>query len=104
MPNFQQGDVLGKPIAKLPKGCTRQQPSARGWVLAHGESGHTHLIERIDGCCVYEKDGTLYLSVQDPVALTHEEHHTQTIAPGSYEIGIVREYDYLQRMTRKVVD
>ena len=36
--------------------------------------------------------------------LTHEEHNALTIAPGEYEIYQVREFDYLRRETRRVVD
>jgi hypothetical protein len=101
----QQGDVLLKPIIGIPRGATKATPKRNRWVLAEGEvTGHCHAIEQIDGCVVYEKDGTLYLSVEAPVELTHEEHHAQTIAPGKYEIGIVQEYDYLNAMTRTVMD
>ena len=67
-------------------------------------TGHAHAIEQIDNCCLYEKDGTLYLTVERDVVLRHEEHHAQTITPGNYQIGIVREYDYLREMERSVVD
>lgn len=36
--------------------------------------------------------------------LTHEEHNALTIPSGEYEIYQVREFDYLRRETRRVVD
>ena len=36
--------------------------------------------------------------------LTHEEHNAITIPVGEYEIYQVREFDYLRRETRRVVD
>lgn len=101
----QQGDVNLKEVESIPKGAKLKTPDKGKWVLAYGEvSFHAHAIEQIEDCDLYERNGTLYLSVRGPVQLTHEEHHTQTIEPGQYEIGIVREYDYLADMERPVVD
>ena len=36
--------------------------------------------------------------------LTHEEHNAITIAPGEYQITQVREFYYLRREIRTVVD
>lgn len=104
MRKFQQGDVLVKEIASLPHDLIVMSSQDGRYVLAHGESGHMHAIEQIEDCCVYEKDGMMYMCVDNDVELQHEEHHSQTIAPGLYEIGIVQEYDYFTEMSRRVVD
>ena len=36
--------------------------------------------------------------------LTHEEHNAITIPPGEYQITQVREFDYMRREVRRVVD
>lgn len=103
--NFQQGDILGKPIRTIPRGAVRVKPGKRGVILAKGEhSGHAHRIADTANCELFELDLRKFVNIRGPVQLTHEEHHTQTIEPGVYEIGIVREYDYLADMERPVVD
>lgn len=47
---------------------------------------------------------TRWLKVVEPVSLKHEEHHTIEIPPGEYRIGIVRETDHLEGVTRQVAD
>lgn len=102
---LQQGDVLLKPIATLPKGAALVKPGKRGHVLAEGEvTGYHHRIEEIDDAELYREGERMLLSVERATALKHEEHGTITVPPGVYEIGIVREWDYLQEMERKVVD
>lgn len=102
---LQQGDVLLKPIATLPKGATLVKPSKRGHVLAEGEvTGHHHRIEEIEDAELYREGERMLLAVEKETRLTHEEHGTITVPPGVYEIGIVREWDYLAEMERKVVD
>ena len=36
--------------------------------------------------------------------LVHEEHATQVVEPGLYEVGRVLEYDYLEEQMRQVRD
>lgn len=99
----QQGDVLLKAIKLLPEGCKEVKRNNGRIVVMHGESGHTHVITDIDAM-FYEKDGTHYLVATKPVKLNHEEHYTQTIEPGIWEIGQVREKDWLSGMVRPVAD
>jgi hypothetical protein len=77
-------------------------------VLAEGEiTGHYHAIEEEGGVALMEApDGKRFVvnSGKKPVVLTHQEHHPVTVAPGSYQIGIVREKDWFQDMVRNVVD
>ena len=85
MKQQQHGDVLLQQIAHIPSHVLPQKPKGNRWILAEGEvTGHAHAIEQIDNCCLYEKDGTLYLTVERDVVLRHEEHHAQTITPGNY--------------------
>lgn len=99
----QQGDVLMKRIGNLPNGAKELERQNGRIVVMHGEQGHTHAIDDV-GAMFYEKDGKHYLVATKPVALVHEEHHTQIVEPGIWEIGQVKEYDYFQEMERTVKD
>jgi hypothetical protein len=44
------------------------------------------------------------MEVTSPVIVTHEEHKPLPIPPGKYQIGRVKEYDFLQELERRVVD
>lgn len=100
---YQQGDVLMKRIDVLPEDSKEVERQNGRIVVMHGEQGHTHVIEDVDAM-FFEKNGKFYLKVIAPVALVHEEHHAQTIEPGIWEIGQVKEYDYFQEMERTVKD
>lgn len=99
----QQGDVLLRRIDVLPQGAVEVKRKNGRIEVMHGEQGHTHAIDDVNAM-FYEKDGKFYLKVEQPVALVHEEHHTQTIEPGIWEIGQVKEYDYFQELERTVRD
>lgn len=96
---IQQGDVLIKSTNAV-KG-----KKLNHLTLAQGEAtGHHHTITKGDAE-LYEKDGTLYLSVKSEEAtLTHQEHNPVTIPKGDWEIGIVQEYDHLMQEGRNVAD
>jgi hypothetical protein len=102
---LQQGDVLIKPISEIPNSAIKIKPTKRGLVLAEGEStGHAHCIEEVDDAELYRIGEKMLLSVKTEVPLKHEEHKHIVIPPGFYEIGIVREKDWLSGMVKKVVD
>lgn len=99
----QQGDVLIKKIKSLPEKVSLKKTKGV-LILAEGEvTGHAHRIKS-DKANLYEHNGMLYLKVKEDVELTHEEHKTQVINPGIYEIGIVKEYDYIMEMERNIAD
>lgn len=101
---LQQGDVLLWKVEKLPEGAAEVKRKNGAVVLAEGEhTGHAHRIMDVDAL-FFEKDGKFYLKNEKPVTLTHEEHRPFTIDPGIWEVGQVREKDWLSGMVRKVVD
>ena len=105
--NIQHGDVLIKGISELPEGCKKQSRKGRLVVMAGEQTGHHHAIkEKTASIWTLEKNGItqMYLEVTDPVTITHEEHKPLEIPEGIYEIGQVREFDYLQQMERNVID
>jgi hypothetical protein len=92
-----------------PKSNYQQQEKPVGGrhILAAGETTmHHHAIYDLEHSDIFvDADGTLYLSVKDkPVTLKHEEHGAQTIEPGTYRIGRVREVDPFSEAIRSVSD
>jgi hypothetical protein len=102
---IQHGDILIRRIGTLPDGC--QEVSRRNGriIVAEGElTGHHHTIVA-EGCRLLQLKNELYLEVTaDQVEITHEEHKTLPIPKGVYQIGKVKEYDYIQEMERQVRD
>lgn len=97
------GDVNFKAIESLPAGLKKVSRKDGYFVLAEGEvTGHAHRIQ--DECAVYEKNGVLYLKNDTPVRVRHEEHKTISVPPGTWKIGITREYDHLNEEIRNVCD
>ena len=102
---YQQGDVLIKAVEEIPDGAKAAKPVNGRLVLAEGEAtGHAHAIEVQEGVELMTLADALFLKVGLPVTVTHEEHKPVTIAPGTYQVGIVREYDHFAEEARDVVD
>lgn len=104
MNQIQQGDVILKRVESLPRGILEVKRKNQAAVLAEGEAtGHAHRIFDVDAI-FYEKDGKFYLKNDKAVTIKHEEHKPVTIEPGIWEVGQVREKDWLSGMTRPVAD
>ena len=76
-----------------------------GVVLAEGEvTGHAHVAYGAEASI--DERGVLTLTVGDsPTKVVHEEHNPVVIeTPGDYSIGIVQEYDPIEREARPVYD
>lgn len=56
------------------------------------------------GDVLNELKDELYLEVAEPVVITHDEHKAIPIPEGIYQIGRVKEHDYLLDMERQVRD
>lgn len=99
---FQQGDVIGRKLDAMPEGKILRTQRKR-LVLAHGESGHSHVIEDDEAELILIGERML-LRLNKEATVVHEEHKPITLEPGIWEIGRVREYDYFQHMAREVRD
>jgi hypothetical protein len=99
---IRQGDVLLKPIQSLPKGLAKQEPGKL--ILAYGEvTGHAHEIkERTSVTAWVDDKGSLFLDVEEPTTLTHQEHDEVVIAPGKYQV--IRQREYTPEEIRNVAD
>jgi hypothetical protein len=85
----RQGDLLIVKVSAIPGGAAKRDSR----VLAEGEAtGHMH---ELTGGEVYEKNGTLYFTVNEEkaISLTHPEHGALTFEPGVYKVVRQREYE-----------
>lgn len=108
---IQQGDVL---IEKLEQDIFQKKilkPIGRGWILAHGESGHIHRIEETQKAEMYEyyddylKENCLLLKIlENQTEIKHEEHHSIFLDKGTYRVSRINEYDPFEKYSRKVQD
>jgi hypothetical protein len=98
----QQGDVLLRKLKAIPDG-EQKSLSRKRLVLAHGESGHSHVIED-DEAELIQIGERMLLKLTRSATVTHEEHGAVKLSPGIWEVGRVREYDWFSKMERQVVD
>ncbi|HEX4521062.1 MAG TPA: hypothetical protein VH063_15885 [Gaiellaceae bacterium] len=95
---YRQGDVLIIPVASIPHATDAVKRENGLVILAHGEiTGHHHAIadQKVELVTSQEADELrtwLSITTDEPVALTHQEHDTIMLPPGSYEVRRQREY------------
>lgn len=100
---YQHGDVLLFRVDAIPASA---KPKV-GNILAEGEAtGHAHRVQDVsaDKVQLFEKDGTLYMRLDEPAVVRHEEHKPIALEPGNYKVGIVKEYDPFEEAVRAVRD
>ncbi len=98
----QQGDVNLRKLATLPAGESKVIARKR-LVVAHGEGGHSHVIED-DEAELIEIGGKMILLLEKEATIKHDEHKPITLSPGIWEIGRVQEFDWFSKMQRQVID
>jgi hypothetical protein len=98
----QQGDVLLVKLDKLPCG-DQKTISTKRLVVAHGESGHSHVIED-DEAELIQIGERMILKLEKSSTIVHEEHKPIRLDKGLWEVGRVQEYDYFSQMKRQVID
>lgn len=103
---YQQGDVTIQPVDVIPDGVKTVQPKGGRFILAEGEvTGHAHAIQCDEGVILEEdENGDLFLTLEKPADVVHEEHGTVNVEPGKYKVGRVKEYDHFQEEARFVAD
>lgn len=103
---YRQGDVLLVAIEAAPQNAETVKRTKRGLVLAEGEAtGHAHVItDEAAELVTADEAAELYLLVHgtEAVELTHDEHATVLVPPGTYEVRRQREYQ--PDAIRQVVD
>ena len=122
---YQQGDVILKKVTKAEmKKLKTKEVQLEDKVLQRGETtGHKHQFVGSAALKVYSTDeraadpgqvlritdlnGRRFIEVlpgDEPALLKHEEHKPIHILPGLYELDIVREFDWVEGLTRRVLD
>jgi len=104
---FQQGDCVLKTVSEFPKGDREQDALTQSKTLALGEAtGHHHTFAEadLDSVEVFKILNKVYINALKPVCLEHQEHKPIVLPPGKYELDIVKETDWLTRVTRRVSD
>lgn len=94
--------------AKIPHEAKKVETKKKFHILAESEtSGNHHILVCEEGVDLYEKDGTLYVHVEDEArveCVLKERHDTQVLPAGDYEVGRAFEYDHLAKTRRVVTD
>lgn len=105
MSNFyRHGDVVLVPVQSTEGELVTHKGN---YPLAFGEvTGHSHQlrVKNPANMKVYQKGESLYVVLLEVGTLTHEEHKTIEIEPGTYRRDMEREYDYAMETLRQVVD
>jgi hypothetical protein len=102
---LQQGDTIFNRVNLTSTQLLQAKKIPRNGkiVIAHGESGHSHVIEDDDAELVQLGEKIL-LKVNSPVEYKHEEHKAFTIGIGIWDFGQVVEKDWLSGMVNSVRD
>ncbi|SRR5579871_2945567 len=84
---YRQGDLVFREALHLPlTACPRDDT-----VLAYGEAtGHSHRL--LGEGRVWRQDTRLYLELEQPSPVVHEEHRPLVLPKGLYEVIRQREY------------
>lgn len=99
----RHGDVALHPAA-LPKGA-KEVITTKSFIAQEGEvTGHHHVIEGTDEFQVFETKGQRYFVFSHAVEISHPEHRTYTIPPGTYRQGQEIEEDPFADEIRVVLD
>lgn len=99
----QQGDVVLRKLKSMPDGKA-EVISRKRLVIAEGEhTGHAHVIED-DEAELIQVGERMLLKLTKSATVTHEEHKPIRLSPGIWEVGRVKEFDYMSMMERQVVD
>lgn len=92
---YRQGDVLIRPVEKIPTGLEEVPLDHGRVILAYGEAtGHAHAVigdVEFLAADLQEMEGR-FLRVEQEARVVHDEHDTVTLPPGDYEIARQREY------------
>ncbi len=103
--NYRHGDIGLQSVEKAEGEILSHKGS---FVLAEGETtGHKHVISvknPNDLEILQTKDGRYFFKLKSEGEITHEEHKTIKVSPGTYEMKREREYDWFSNSTRRVID
>ena len=93
-----QGDMLIIPIKAIPASAKLAKADGAHFILAHSETGHNHVIERVKAEVYEAADDQFiaYVRALAPAEITHQRsfdtHESLLLTEGLYEIRRQREY------------
>ena len=98
-----QGDLFIRRTDSIPAQATAVKPDKGVYVLAHSETGHSHVIEATPNVTLFATDNPLlsYLQVIEATEATEillrhlrtfDTHAPIVLTPGNYELRRQREY------------
>jgi hypothetical protein len=91
---FQHGDLILVCCEKLPADVEEIKTPRENFIVEKGTGVHTHVIEKpIDLKTFTDSKGTLWLKIDSPNTITHEEHGPLVLPIGIYRKEIENEYD-----------
>lgn len=115
-----QGEITIRRIGDLPKkrglpaGFTTMKPEHGKFIIGHSETGHHHVLDRLDGVDVAVMDAPpagmniLRAILENPTTLVHlrghDTHEPIRLDPGTYEFRIAREFDHYAELARQSAD
>ena len=95
---IQQGDILFFQD-ELPQGAKALAQRT----IAEGEhTGHAHVATK--AATLFDFGGVLFVCAEDETQVTHQEHGTVTLGPGTWRVGRVQEFDPFAELVRNVAD
>lgn len=98
---YRHGDLCIKSIKELPMGLTKLNHNR----VAEGEvTGHAHTLLGNDFELYQDTKGTMYLHIEQPTKITHQEHKTKELEKGFYIVEVEKEYCPFEDEIRKVAD
>jgi len=99
---YRQGDVLLVECDEVPLDAKRIKRESGKLILARGEqTGHHHaVLEREAELVESASAQAVFLKIMGsaPAALTHQEHATIAVPPGTYRVVRQREYTPLENV------
>lgn len=103
---IRQGDVLLVPVEpRILEGCNTVDRVDGRIVLAEGEvTGHAHVVKEELSELYVADSGDVFLQNGAEADLTHEEHDTITLPPGTFKVIQQKEYDPFKDAEQRVMD
>lgn len=115
-----QGEITITRLGPAPQralasdGFSSMQPERGRFIVGHSETGHHHVLSRIDGVAVATMDRPpqgmriLRAILENPTSLDHlrghDTHESIMLDPGEYEFRIAREFDHYAELARQSAD
>ena len=105
---YLHGEVVIFSGSKRPEDAKKLEPKKDRYILANSETtGNHHVLVAQDGVDVYEKDGVLYVHVEEEAqvkCVLEDRHDTQILPAGDYTVTRKVEYDHLTQTPKVVAD